>query len=78
MNKPRITKQRAAILAYLASNPGASTADIDRACRTARGGHHWMYATVSRMHSVKLITYGAARPESARGGAVGVYLAGAV
>jgi predicted transcriptional regulator len=36
-------------LAYIASHPGCCTAEVDRACRTARGGHKWMYEVVGRL-----------------------------
>jgi hypothetical protein len=71
-----MTSNRLAVLAYLTAHPGASTADVDRACRTARGGHKWMYALVARMIRAGLVTRGPARTESARGGAVGLYAAG--
>jgi hypothetical protein len=76
MTKPRMTANRVSALAYLSAHPGASTADMDRACRTARGGHRWMYAVVDRMIRAGLVVRGPARTESARGGAVGLYAVG--
>lgn len=51
----RITKQRAIVLDFLSRNPGANAAEVDRACRTARGGHQWMYALVCRALRAGLI-----------------------
>lgn len=36
--------------------PGWAAAKVDRACRTARGGHRWMYATIARLERAGLIT----------------------
>lgn len=66
-----MSTQRISVLAYLASNPGACTAEIDRACRTARKGHAYMYALVGRMAKDGQVTFGAAR--TPRGNSVGVY-----
>jgi predicted transcriptional regulator len=41
--------------AYIASHPGCCTAEVDRAVRTARGGHQWMYATVDRLIKARLV-----------------------
>jgi len=38
-------------LDYIKHHPGCSIAEVDRACRTARGGHQWMYLTVKRLVS---------------------------
>jgi predicted transcriptional regulator len=40
---------------YICRNPGCCTAEIDRACRTARGGHRWMYFTVERLIIRRLV-----------------------
>lgn len=36
-------------LEYIEGHPGCCIADVDRAVRTARGGHRWMYFTVKRL-----------------------------
>jgi|HubBroStandDraft_6_1064221.scaffolds.fasta_scaffold407208_3 hypothetical protein len=36
-------------LAYIASHPGCCAAEVDRAVRTARKGHKWMYNTIARL-----------------------------
>lgn len=43
-------------LAYIALRPGTTAAKVDRACRTARGGHKWMYATIQRLERAGLVT----------------------
>lgn len=43
-------------LEYIGSHPGCCTAEVDRAVRTARGGHKWMYATVGRLIKACLVT----------------------
>ena len=45
-------------LSYIAEHPGVCVLDVDRAVRTARNGHRWMYATVGR-----LVAAGAVRRE---------------
>ncbi len=45
----RMTWQRRNVLSWIASHPGHTVAEIDRAVRTARGGHKWMYALVDRL-----------------------------
>jgi hypothetical protein len=69
MNK--MTSLRRAVLTHVTTHPGCSTADIDRACRTARGGHRWMYAAVNRMIARGMLRRGPVRAES-RG--VGIYV----
>lgn len=49
-------------LAYIRENPGVSIAQVDRARRTARGGHAWMYRTVHRLIDRGLVR---ASPEGA-------------
>ncbi len=53
-------------LAHIRRHPGVNTAELDRACRTARGGHAWMYRTVDRLIKRGLVRTGPAR--SGRGG----------
>lgn len=65
MGNARITKQRSIYLSWLSAHPGATTAELDRACRTARGGHCWMYASVKRMLRAGLVRAGA--PSNGRG-----------
>lgn len=74
--KARTTAVRLVVLSYIARNPGCSTADVDRACRTARGGHKWMYATVDRAARAGLVRSGRSliREESRRGGAAGLVI----
>lgn len=43
---------------YIQKNPGCCAAEVDRAVRTARNGHRYMYATVGR-----LIKHGLVRTE---------------
>lgn len=75
MNK-RISANQARYIAFVAANPGCSTADVDRACRwNSRAGHKWVYDGVNRLVRRGLVKRGPARPESARGGAVGLYVA---
>lgn len=40
---------------YIGANPGCCIADVDRACRTARAGHRWMYASVGRLVKAGLV-----------------------
>lgn len=61
-------------LDYIIANPGVNTAQVDRARRTARGGHSWMYATVSRLISAGLVKGG----PSVSGRGVGLYAVGVV
>ncbi len=71
----RVSSNQAAYLRYLASNPGASTADVDRACRwNERAGHKWVYDGVKRLRRRGFVAVCQVRPESARGGAVGLEL----
>lgn len=42
-------------LEYIKQHPGCCTAEVDRACRTARGGHKWMYETVGRLIARRLV-----------------------
>jgi len=42
-------------LGYIKLHPGCCTAEVDRACRTARGGHKWMYEVVGRLIARKLV-----------------------
>lgn len=44
-------------LDFIALNPGVNMAEVDRACRTARGGHQWMYATCHRLLRANLVEY---------------------
>lgn len=69
-NNARITKQRQIYLSYIANNPGCNTAELDRACRTARNGHKWMYAAVKRMVRAGLVSKG----PSASGLGTGLYV----
>jgi hypothetical protein len=63
-------------LAYIWNNPGCSTADVVRACkRNPKAGHRWIYDSVDRLLHRGLLIRGPARPESARGGAAGLYVA---
>jgi hypothetical protein len=71
----RITSQRASVLSFLSTRPGASAADVTRAVWGGRG-HAATYAVVTGLRRAGLIRRGAARPESARGGAVGLYVVG--
>lgn len=47
--------------AFIKANPGCCAADVDRARRTARGGHKWMYNTIER-----LVKRGARAPRTRR------------
>lgn len=49
------TSQHAA-LSFIFSHPGVCTAEVDRACRTARNGHKWMYETVGRLIRRRMVT----------------------
>lgn len=51
----RIGPSMKVALAYIARNPGCCAADVDRAVRTARNGHKWMYATIIRLEDAGLI-----------------------
>lgn len=42
-------------LDYIRANPGVCAAQVDRACRTARGGHQWMYRVVHRLIDAGLV-----------------------
>lgn len=55
----RLTRQRVIALQYIADHPGVTIAQLDRARRTARGGHAHMYALVWRMHG-SLVRFGSA------------------
>lgn len=55
MTTRRIGPSMTIALSYIASHTGCCAADVDRACRTARGGHRWMYATVQRLARAGLI-----------------------
>lgn len=44
----RVGRAMRAALRYVAAHPGCCAAEVDRACRTARGGHQWMYAAIVR------------------------------
>jgi hypothetical protein len=72
---PVMTDGRRAVLSYVRANPGCSKADIDRACRTARKGHAWMYAMVDRMLGEGMLVRVAVREESRRGNAQGIAVA---
>jgi hypothetical protein len=62
-------------LAYIAANPGCSTADVVRACRrNPEAGHRWIYDSIDRLLRRGLVTRGPCRPESARGGAAGLFV----
>jgi predicted transcriptional regulator len=51
----RIGPAMSIALGYIKQNPGCCTAEVDRARRTARGGHKWMYATVGRLIKARLV-----------------------
>lgn len=42
-------------LTYIERHPGVCTAEVNRAARTARGGHRFMYATVDRLIARRLV-----------------------
>lgn len=73
--KPVMTALRRSVLTYVRLNAWCSIADIDRACRTARGGHAWVYAAVNRMLRAGMLHYTDIRPESRKGNARGILLA---
>lgn len=52
----RVGPSMRAALRYLQAHPGETAAQVDRAVRTARGGHRWMYATVQRCERAGLLT----------------------
>lgn len=55
-NTTKIGYAQQTALSYIMQNPGVCTAQVDRARRTARGGHKWMYATVGRLIRRNLVT----------------------
>lgn len=68
-NSNRLGPAMSIALAYIRENPGVNTLQVDRARRTARGGHCWMYATVHRLVRNGFVRYG----KSASGRGVGLY-----
>lgn len=62
--KPRVGPSMRVALQYIEAHPGVCTADVDRAVRTARGGHKWMYATVGRLIKAGLVR---SVPDGSRG-----------
>lgn len=54
--KPALTWQRKQILSVIARRPGINTAELNRAARTARGGHAPMYSLVDRAMRSGLIS----------------------
>lgn len=59
-------------LEHIRENPGVHAAQVDRARRTARGGHSWMYATIGRLLRAGLVRRGPATHVKGCG-AVGLY-----
>jgi hypothetical protein len=47
--KRRIGRAGRTAIAHIRANPGTSILGVDKAVRTARGGHQWMYRTVHRL-----------------------------
>jgi hypothetical protein len=74
----RYTAQRGYVLRWIERNPGSSTATIDRYCRTAKGGHKWMYALVGRLQAAGLVTIGGPDVDNGRGAAVRITALGAL
>ena len=57
-NTNRLGPAMSIALEYIRENPGVNTAQVDRARRTARGGHACMYATVGRLIQGGFVTTG--------------------
>jgi predicted transcriptional regulator len=53
---PRLGPSMTAALDYVYRHPGCCAAEVDRARRTARGGHRWMYATVGRLIKAGMVS----------------------
>lgn len=51
----RIGPSMKVALEYIQLHPGCCAAEVDRAVRTARGGHKWMYDTIKRLVRARLI-----------------------
>lgn len=54
-NAKKIGPAMGVALGYIQKHPGCNTAEVDRAVRTAQGGHRWMYATVGRLTQAGLV-----------------------
>jgi hypothetical protein len=63
----KVTPKQRAVLAFVVANPGVTRLAIDRSCRTAKGGHQWMYAMVKRMVKAGSLAYGPAVNKRGRG-----------
>jgi hypothetical protein len=71
----RMSAAQRGYIAFVAANPGVSTAEVDRACRrNPHAGHKWVYDGVKRLVRRKFLKYGPVQADLARGGAVGLYV----
>lgn len=68
----RIGPSMARALAFIAAHPGTTRAEVDRHCRTAKGGHQWIYAAIARLIRARLVRECAPLASLARGGARGL------